>query len=376
MADKRHRSHLRPRSPSRTRAGPRPSTARPHPVRPHTAYPDVWMADSDPYHQSRVNIFRKRRDSIASSSRSRPGTPIRHDTAKPSMRIEKHRSMSTTSKPPMSDFLERDWRKSTPWARDKEERLRSSLSPSVDTPTSSDTCMSPVELQDELDRYSLQSRYLLTKNEWVSPPEPRGRTRRMDPKEFNQERVKALKRWNTVQGFMYGMHSSTLRTTDAKQPRDAYLPGVIFSAPLHTAVSADELHVPTDDPNLTATPFGTLNSKFRKMIVYRVFGEHLQCLPIYTHNGRGLEGKEFPKEFVSIRDLDESFPEPYEGPYIGVCARRYNEYKGTFIKGKAVVKLTELYTHRYEAPATIEGRVDTHNNSRERLFDLVKYKSR
>ncbi|KAI1458708.1 hypothetical protein F4805DRAFT_456422 [Annulohypoxylon moriforme] len=369
MADRRRRDFLRSDSPlpPSARAGSRPGN-----YRPHTAYPDVWMADKDPYHSNRVEVFRKRRDSIASSSRSRPGTPLRHDASKPSMRIEKHRS---TSKQPMADFLEKDWRKDTPWAKDKEERLMRSLSPSVDTPTT-DTCMSPVELQDELDRYSVQSQYLLTKNEWVAPPAPRSRTRRMDAKEFNEERVKTLKRWNTVQGFMYGMHSSTLRVTDAKQPREAYFPGVIFSAPLHTAVSSDEMHVPTDDPNLTATPFGTLNSKFRKMVVYRVFGEHVQCLPIYTHNGRGLEGKEFPAEFVSIRDVHDEHPAPYEGPYIGVYARRAREYRGTFIAGKAVVKLTEVYTHRLDALATIEGIVVRDNDSRQRLFDLVRYKSR
>ncbi|KAI0888293.1 uncharacterized protein GGS22DRAFT_185672 [Annulohypoxylon maeteangense] len=366
MADRNYRGFLKPSS---ARAGPRSNNPR-----SHTAYPDVWMADSDRHHLDRVQVFNKRRDSIASSSRSRPGTPLRHDPSKPSMRIEKHRSMST-SKPPAVEFLEKDWRKSTPWAKDKEMRLRSSLSPSIDTPTSTG-CMSPIELQDELDRYSVQSQYLLTDNEWVSPPGPRGRTRRIDPKEFNKERVKTLKRWNTVQGFMYGMNSSTLRETDVKQPRDAYFPGVVFSAPVHTAVASDELHVPNDDPHLTATPFGTLNSKYRKMIVYRVFGEHLQCLPIYTHNGRGLEGKEFPEEFVSIRDVDDPHPNRDEGPYIGIDARRERGYRGMFIQGKAVVKLTESYTHRYEAPATIEGRVVLHNNCRERLFDLVKYKSR
>ncbi|KAI2468675.1 hypothetical protein F4781DRAFT_397501 [Annulohypoxylon bovei var. microspora] len=283
------------------------------------------------------------------------------------MRIEKRRSSMSTSKPPMADYLEKDWRKNTPWAKDRLASL--SLSSGVDTPS---TCASPVELRDELDRYSVRSQYLLSKNEWVSPPNPRGRTKRLDPKEFNEERLKTLKRWNVVQGWMYGLNTSTLRTTDVKQPREAYFPGVIFSAPFHTASSSDELHVPTDDPNLTATPFGTLNSKYRKMIVFRIFGEHLQCLPIYTHNNRGLEGKAYPEEFVSIRDVNDRSPERDEGPHAGIYACRDRQYAGTFIAGKAVVKLTEVHTHRYDAPATIEGRLDVHSDSRRRLFNLAR----
>lgn len=364
------RRDFRPDSRPGSHLGPHPGS-RPSIPRPHTAYPDVWVAERDPYHPMRLEIFDKRRDSV---SRSRAGTPLKPDNRRPATRIEKHRPISSSIKSSAKEFLERDWKKDRPRVQEPERHFKSPLSSSIDMPIST-SCASPVELQDELSRYSVESNYLLTKNEWVSPPEPRARCRRISAKEFNAEKAKTLKRWNSVQGWMYGMHSSSLRETDAKQSRELYLPGVIFSAPLHTAATTDEMYIANDDPNLTATPYGTLNSKFRKMIVYRTFGEHLQCIPIYTHNGRGLEGKKYLNEFVSIRDIDDQNPEPFEGPYNGIYASRDDSYTGTFIKGKAVIKLTELYTHRYDAPATIEGKVIDKENSRKRLFDLLKEKS-
>ncbi|KAI1086976.1 hypothetical protein F5B19DRAFT_487062 [Rostrohypoxylon terebratum] len=362
MADSRYRNYAGDRSgsPPKWRPDSRPSPSpRPGGPRPHTAYPDVWTADRDPYHRNRVEIFNKRRESVVSRSQSRSGTPLKPDNRRPGTRIEKHRPTSSI-KSPATGYLEKNWRKVIPSVKDKERQLMSPPSSSIDTHISASSCASPVELQDELDRYSVESEYLLTRNEWVSPPEPRARCRRMNAQEFNAEKVRVLKRWNIAESIMYGLQSSTLRDTDAKQPREAYRPGVIFSAPLHTAVTTDEMYIANDDPNLTATPFGTLNSKFRKMIVYRNFGEHLQCIPIYTHNGKGLEGKDFLHEFK------------FEGPHRGIYASRDSSYKGTFIIGKAVVKLTERYTHRYDAPATIEGKIaEWKDQSHKRLFDLI-----
>ncbi|KAI1373504.1 hypothetical protein F4677DRAFT_462251 [Hypoxylon crocopeplum] len=234
--------------------------------------------------------------------------------------------------------------------------------------------MSPLELkqsfQDELDRYNSESQ-LLAQNEWLAPPSPRSRARRIDPKQFNAEHARELKRWNQVSSLLYGHTTSSLRKTDVTHPREVYFPGVIFSAPIHTSSSSDEKYVMYDDPNLTATPFGTVWSKYRKMIVLRVFGEHCICLPIYTHNGQGLEGKEFTKEFVSIRDIAARIPVSDEGPYMGIRAVRDTDYSGTFIEGKACVKLSELYSHRYEAQATIEGKLDTLSFSKGRLLELV-----
>ncbi|KAI1141673.1 hypothetical protein F5Y05DRAFT_410228 [Hypoxylon sp. FL0543] len=307
MADRRRRDYSNSMMP------PPRGQARPQPriPRPRSSYPDSWESQEDEQHRNRVELFRMRRDSVSLSGRSRPTTP------------STPRSMSTIKSPTVE--VRQKWKSNTPWARDR--RTSSSICSEVDT---SDACMSPVALRNELDRYDRESK-LLTQQEWVAPPTPRGRVRRMNAKEFNIEKIKAVKRWNKAQGVMYGMNSSFLRDTDTRQPPEAYDPGVIFSAPFHTPAGSEDMHIPDDDPSLTATPFGTINSKFRKMIVLRVFGEHVQCLPIYSHNGRGLEGKDFPREYVSIRDVNDPFPHEDEGPHRGLRASKDGQYTGTFI---------------------------------------------
>ncbi|KAI2627085.1 hypothetical protein GGS26DRAFT_592702 [Hypomontagnella submonticulosa] len=299
-----------------------------------------------------------RRNSLTSNGRSRPTTPkdsLRSMVATRSLLSRGGRSRSNSAS----------------WTKYREHSPSVTSDSSYSSPDTPDQCLSPVELREELDRYETESK-LLTSQEWLAPPSPRSQTRRMNAKEYNIERVKMLKRWAQVEGLMYGLHSSSLRDSDAQQPRELYAPGVIFSAPVHTSTSSEEMYVPYDDPNLTATPFGTVLSKFRKMVILKVYGEHVQCLPIYTHNGRGLDGKEFPREYVSIRDVADEHPAPDEGPHKGIRALRNDEFNGTFIKGRSVVKLTEIFSHRFEAPATIEGRLDLDSDSRRRLFDLVK----
>ncbi|KAI1406142.1 hypothetical protein F4819DRAFT_481956 [Hypoxylon fuscum] len=295
MADRNYykRPNLTPSS--RGQLNSRPRYSRSHSHYPADAYPDAWIAQRDPNHRKRVDLSKRRRESIASNvSGSRPSTPSGTPRSKPST----------------------DWRKETPWFKDRRSSLSSSST--FDQPTFSPSTLTDT-FQEELDRYDSESR-LLREGEWLNPSKSRSRARRIDAKQFNSERVKALKRWSLAEAIMYGQNSASLRDTDIKQPAQAYVPGVIFSAPFHTANSSDELYVPYDDPNLTATPFGTVNSKYRKMVVLKVFGEHCTCAPIYTHNGRGLEGKEFPKEFVSIRDVNDPHPQLDEGPHRGIRA--------------------------------------------------------
>ncbi|KAI1490297.1 hypothetical protein F5X96DRAFT_679183 [Biscogniauxia mediterranea] len=229
----------------------------------------------------------------------------------------------------------------------------------------------PRNFREELDYYDSEIESLRS-DEWASPPTPRARAQRIDGKQFHRKAAQDVKRWSMVQGFMYGMATSTLRDTDQVHPREAYAPGVIFSAPFHTASSQDEMWVSVEDPNLTATPFGTICSKYRKMVVLKTFGEHCSCAPIYTHNGLGLQGKQFPDEFVSIRDVADPRPEPAEGRHGRLLAEKYSTYTGTGIKGKSVVKLTETHSHRYDAPATIEGILEPKSLSKGRLLEMVK----
>lgn len=232
---------------------------------------------------------------------------------------------------------------------------------------------SPSELakscQDELDYYTTLSK-TLPQGQWISPPDPRRSIRRSDKKHYNREMAISQKRWSTVSMLFYGQGVSYLRDTDIKQPHGIYKLGTVFSAPFHTSSTVDEAYVLSDDPNLTASPFGTICSKYRKMVVVNTFAEHCTVLPIYTHNGRGLDGKEFVDEFVSIRDRNDRRPAPKEGPYAALHAVRDATFKGTFIGGRACVKLTEICSHRYDCMATFEGRLE--EDSIKRLLDLLK----
>ncbi|KAI0103994.1 hypothetical protein GGR51DRAFT_561371 [Nemania sp. FL0031] len=221
------------------------------------------------------------------------------------------------------------------------------------------------EFQDELDDYDEQIK-TLQQGQWPTPPQPKTTLRigGHDP----QKRAKELKEWGFVQGMMYGGNSATLRDSDRVHPASSYKIGVIFSAPHHTAGSS-ESWVSINDPYQTATPFGVVYSKFRKMVVIKVFGEHVISVPIYSHNGKGLEGKAFVKEYVSIRDIADRTPLPPEGIHYKLLAIANPDFLGRVVSGKSTVKLTEFCSHRYTSPATIEGELES--NSTKRLLGLV-----
>ncbi|KAI0395277.1 hypothetical protein F5Y17DRAFT_424520 [Xylariaceae sp. FL0594] len=173
---------------------------------------------------------------------------------------------------------------------------------------------------------------------------------------------------------MYGQQSASLRDSDKVHHASRYSVGVVFSAPYHVASAGDERWVSVTDPHNTATPFGVVHSKFRKMIVVKVFSEHCVCVPVYSHRGCGIEGKDAPlwEEYVSIRDVADPSPEACESAYPPLLAVAYKEFRGKIIAGKSNVKLTEFCSHRYDVAATIEGTLDSKSSSTERLLELIK----
>ena len=170
-----------------------------------------------------------------------------------------------------------------------------------------------------------------------------------------------------------GKAYSKLRSTDCRQLPKRYEPGVIFSAPFHTQYCSPA-EVSLTDPNLTASPFGTIFSKFRKSVVLTVSEDGGSCaaVPIYSHNGEGLKFKPSKHEYVSIRDVEDEKPQDRESKHGLLWCHRDLQYSApkTFISGKSSVHLTELVTHRLGAPATIEGSLTA--PSLEILRELVK----
>ncbi len=78
-----------------------------------------------------------------------------------------------------------------------------------------------------------------------------------------------------------------------------YKPGMIFLTYQHEAqVEGMEL----DSRFTTKSDFGSICSKMRPMIAVALFDKHCVTVPLFTHNGRGMDGKK-QDEFVSVRDM-------------------------------------------------------------------------
>ena len=303
---------------------------------------DRWSPQLDHAHYSRVRLHRERKDSVSRFRRRRG----------------EHRALSGLYRVRASE--DSDVRSVTSVDSDC-----SLLSP-TDSVAFSDMGDLGSTFQEELDYYDDQIK-TLQPGEWPAPPNARGRAFRVDEKELGVEKAKALKSWGFAQGMMYDGNSASLRDTDRVHPPSSYAPGVIFSAPHHTA-GEDAQWVSVSDANNTATPFGIVHSKYRKMVVLKVFGEHCTCVPVYSHNGKGLEGKVNVAEYVSIRDAGDRNPELTEGVHACLLAVGNEDFRGRIVKGKSCVKLTELYSHRYSAPATIEGKLEEGKRDSKRLL--------
>ncbi|KAL9611124.1 MAG: hypothetical protein Q9167_004204 [Letrouitia subvulpina] len=91
-----------------------------------------------------------------------------------------------------------------------------------------------------------------------------------------------------------------------RMPKNWFRPGMIIRAVLHEQdyiAACGESNLTVDDDRYrTSTPFGSIYSKQRKMIVLRLFEDHYTAIPLFTHNGKGLVNKKNPNEFVSVRD--------------------------------------------------------------------------
>ncbi|KAI1163385.1 hypothetical protein F5B18DRAFT_672154 [Nemania serpens] len=342
--------------PPKSKLQSRPGTTRREKV--DGDFLDRWSPQTDRDHYHRVWLHRQRKARVArqkqGSRRSSSSMTSQSDSedAWP-LAIS---SSSSSSSSPSDDIFE------TPLLS-----LRTDISP----PSSAASSDLGSSFQAELDDYDDKIKSLQP-NEWPAVPSPRGQVLRVGDSEFYKQKARDLKQWSLVEGMLYGGHSATLRDSDRAHPKASYRVGVIFSAPHHTASSSEERWVSVSDPHQTATPFGVVHSKFRKMIVIKVFGEHCTCVPIYSHNGRGLDGKEYISEYVSIRDAFDRSPEPPEGVHVRLLAVADPDFRGRIIAGKSSVKLTEFCSHRYAAPATIEGELDGETFSTIRLLKTVK----
>lgn len=89
--------------------------------------------------------------------------------------------------------------------------------------------------------------------------------------------------------------------------REDCVVGTIFRAAVHEQdymVAAGGPLGPIEDSKTCVTHAGAVYSKVRWMIVVAVYEQHYLALPLYTHNGNGLENRSMNAklEYASVRD--------------------------------------------------------------------------
>lgn len=93
-------------------------------------------------------------------------------------------------------------------------------------------------------------------------------------------------------------------------PRREFKKGVIIRAPLHEqdyqGASRQSNVTAADAHNKTESRFGTIYTKYRKMIVVECYQDHYIAVPLFTHGGRGLQYKRKPEEYIRLVHLSDS----------------------------------------------------------------------
>ena len=155
-----------------------------------------------------------------------------------------------------------------------------------------------------------------------------------------------------------------------KIAKEAFRPGTIIRAVLHEPDlqgAAGASNVTKADKFRTDSVHGPIFTKTRKMIVLATFKDNYIAVPLYTHNGRGLEGKPNPEEFVSVQDhrLPGLFtPLSHHKPLV-------TKHLNAGIKPfhvKSVVYITYPVSRKYTLPVVQEGFL--HEKSIEHLASL------
>lgn len=110
------------------------------------------------------------------------------------------------------------------------------------------------------------------------------------------------------------------------------------------------------DKYRTDSKFGTIFTKYRKMIVVALYHDHYVAVPLYTHNGRGLEKKPKPDEFVSVQD--HRVPGAFKALSVHqpVVTEQINDGVNKF-HPKSTAHFTYPVSRKYGLPVIVEGQV-------------------
>ncbi|KAL8782994.1 MAG: hypothetical protein Q9213_004951 [Squamulea squamosa] len=136
-----------------------------------------------------------------------------------------------------------------------------------------------------------------------------------------------------------------------------FKPGMIIRALIHEqdyAASSSRSNITVVDKYRSETRYGPIYTKCRKMIVLALFEDHYTAIPVFTHNGNGLDRKNKPEEFVSIKDhraRDESPPLSLNGQLV-----TDQMFKGSqLFDVKSTAHVTYALSRKYDLPCIKEG---------------------
>lgn len=131
----------------------------------------------------------------------------------------------------------------------------------------------------------------------------------------------ALSRASSSRSHRTALYDRYCRVTGCTR-RDFRL-GEVISAPYHTANTNPNYKL--YDERITLTVEGPAYSKRRMMVVMFIHEQDMFCLPLYSHENRGLSGKPdyLKKEYVCMANVgDEGFVNQGLYPPVEVVANR------------------------------------------------------
>ncbi|KAI9709420.1 MAG: hypothetical protein M1812_007697 [Candelaria pacifica] len=129
-----------------------------------------------------------------------------------------------------------------------------------------------------------------------------------------------------------------------------YKAGMVFLTYQHEAKVEG---MPLDSRYTTESQHGSICSKMRPMIVVALFDKHCVAVPLFTHNGRGMDGKK-QDEFVSIKDARIT------GPFQALSKHKplrteYMLESANIIRPESMVQLTYPVCVRYGSRIIQQG---------------------
>ncbi|KAI4129835.1 MAG: hypothetical protein LQ338_002018 [Usnochroma carphineum] len=156
-------------------------------------------------------------------------------------------------------------------------------------------------------------------------------------------------------------------------PKSAFCPGMIIRGVVHEQdyiAAATGSNLTIQEKHRTSSRYGPICTKVRKMIVLGLFQDHYTAIPLFTHNGNGLDRKARPDEFVSVHDHRARDPGPPLSKHKPLITQRINKGIDPF-DPKSTAHVTYALPRKYDLPVVQEGYL-THD-SLNYLIGLFRY---